>query len=275
MVEFFCPRWGSEHIPWNEFIQLVAEAGYKGIEWFPTESDEDIEKVVELLGKYDLKFAIVMTVPDRLPDFSSYLKLLEKRINSFCAIGVSIGGPLFISAQTGREYNTQDEILSILEICKKCNKNSIIPIYQETHRNKWTFAAHVIPPILDKEPETLFTLDISHWFCVSESYLEDQSATIKMVLKNTRHIHARVGYTQASQVIDPWLPEYKQALNAHLQVWDKWVQNSKKEKLDIITITPEFGPPPYLINTNPINSDWQQQWDLNLRMKDFLDCRYN
>ncbi len=32
-IKFFCPRWGSENLDWEEFITKVRDAGYNGIEW--------------------------------------------------------------------------------------------------------------------------------------------------------------------------------------------------------------------------------------------------
>ena len=150
---------------------------------------------------------------------------------------------------------------------------SSIAIYQETHRNKWAYGAHRTFEILKKNPNLLLTFDVSHWFCVSESYLEDQSEAVALAVSRTRHLHARIGHTQGSQVIDPRLPEYKDAVAAHLKIWDRWI-NEQKQLGVSCTITPEFGPYPYLINTSS-KTDHQMQWELNLWMKNFLDEKYN
>lgn len=31
-IKFFCPRWGSENIPFAGFIQLAKKEGYNGVE---------------------------------------------------------------------------------------------------------------------------------------------------------------------------------------------------------------------------------------------------
>ena len=72
-VDFLCPRWGSEHIPWPLFLEQVKNAGYNGIEWFPFGQEEDMQKVIAMLDKYELKFSIVMTVLGNTPDFENYL----------------------------------------------------------------------------------------------------------------------------------------------------------------------------------------------------------
>ena len=266
-TDFFCPRWGSEHIEWETFLQSVKSDGYAGIEWFPYGEITDCDKVLELLKKYDLKFSIVMAV---LEDFSfgEYLLELKKQLTELSSLK-----PLFISTQTGREYFTKEQIKACLQCCDLVSTASGIPIYQETHRNKWNYAVHRTAEILKENPNLLLTLDVSHWFCVSESYLEDQKEAVELAISHARHLHARVGHTQGSQVVDPRLPHYQEALNAHLAIWDKWIEERKKA-VDSCTITPEFGPPPYLINTSS-KTDHQMQWELNLWMKNFLDKRYN
>jgi hypothetical protein len=273
-VEFFCPRWGSEHIPWDTFLQKVKEAGYKGIEWFPFGEVSDVERVTELLKEYGLTFSIVMTVPGNFPDFPKYLFQLKEQLTQLSGIGKNMGGPLFISAQVGREYFNKEEVDQCLACCLEVSNNSGIPIYQETHRNKWPYAAHVVPPVLKRNSDVWLTLDVSHWFCVSESYLEDQEKVVDLAISRTRHVHARIGHTQGSQVVDPTLPEYSQALNAHLKIWDKWISVNNKRGIEVCTITPEFGPPPYLIPATNSNVQ-EQQWNLNLWMKNLLNNRYN
>lgn len=153
-------------------------------------------------------------------------------------------------------------------------QQSGIPVYQETHRNKWSYAAHVVKPILEKYPDTLLTFDVSHWFCVSESYLEDQQPAIEKALIHTRHIHARVGHTEGPQVYEPAAAEFAGALNAHLAIWDRYVALRREAGAAVCTITPEFGPPPYLVFANRSGTPQQEQWRVNLWMKDFLQQRY-
>ena len=92
--------------------------------------------------------------------------------------------------------------------------------------------------------------DFSHWCCVHESFLEDQEDTLEAVIERADHIHARVGYPEGPQVPDPRAPEWKEALDRHLNWWDKIVARKKREKAEYFTITPEFGPVPY-IQTEP------------------------
>ena len=275
VVDFFCPRWGSELIEWDTFLNKVKKAGYKGVEWFPFGEEADVDEVALLLKKYELQFSIVMTVLGDYQDFDSYLLLLKKQLTALTDVGKSIGGPLFISAQVGREYFSAEQIDICISCCKNVSRVTGVPVYHETHRNKWTYAVHVLPPFIKNDPEVLLTLDVSHWFCVSESYLKDQQKDVGLAISRARHIHARIGHTQGSQVKDPSLPQFKEALEAHLNIWDQWIEERKASGALRCTITPEFGPPPYLTIMCGDVSPQMQQWNLNLWMKDLLHNRYN
>lgn len=273
-IDFLCPRWGSEQIPWPEFLHSVQQAGYAGIEWFPFGEEADHEAVIGQLSKLGLKWSIVMAVVPAPTDFAAYTTALRAQLTALTRLGKDTHPPLFISAQTGREFFSTTQTRECLGICAAVSRQSGIPIYQETHRNKWSFAAHVVAPVLELYPDTLLTLDLSHWFCVSESYLEDQQTAVAKALEHTRHIHARVGHTEGPQVWEPASAEYAEALNAHLAIWDRFIQLRRNAGDTHCTITPEFGPPPYLVLANRKGTPQQEQWRLNLWMKNLLQQRY-
>jgi len=273
-IDFFCPRWGAEQIPWPEFLQNVLDAGYAGIEWFPYGEQVDHEAVIALLKTKDLQWSIVTTVLNAPVDPAAYTIALRDQLLALSQLGKGIHPPLFISAQTGREYFTEDQISACLQVCREVSRETGIAIHQETHRNKWSYAAHVVAPVLEKHPDTLLTFDVSHWFCVSESYLEDQQPAVQKALAHTRHIHARVGHIEGPQVYEPASAEYAEALDAHLAIWDQYIRLRKEAGAERCTITPEFGPPPYLVFANRNGTPQQEQWRVNLWMKDFLQKRY-
>jgi sugar phosphate isomerase/epimerase len=273
-VKFFCPRWGAEHMDWETFLASVKQAGYTGIEWFPYAEKGDYVEVVTLLEKYHLEFTIVMAVIERIDGFTDYLVELERQLLHLATIKTSHLSPLFISAQTGREFYTDQQVDECLLVCKKVSQRTGIAVHQETHRNKWSFAAHQVLHHLQRHPDLLLTLDVSHWFCVSESYLQDQLQAVDLAIKHARHIHARVGHTEGPQVWEPASPEYAEALHEHLVIWDKWVHMMKNSGAPYCTITPEFGPPPYLVFANRPGTPFDEQWRVNLWMKNLLEQRY-
>lgn len=273
-IKFFCPRWGSENIRWDNFLRDVKEAGYAGIEWFPFSENVSYPYVLNLLHELGLQFCIVMTVTETHDNFEHYLQLLESRLLELCSIRNDNIGPLFITAQTGREYFTPDQVEQCIECCTKVSDQTGVRINHETHRNKWAYAAHITLPFLLRHPDLRLTFDVSHWFCVSESYLEDQQMAVENAIAHTHHIHARIGHTQGPQVYEPSSPESSKALQEHLKIWDKWIAKQLEKGLPYCFITPEFGPPPYMVFANRNGTAQQEQWRLNLWMKNFLDKRY-
>jgi sugar phosphate isomerase/epimerase len=273
-IKFFCPRWGAEHIEWEPFLKTVKEAGYAGIEWFPYAEKGDYIEVLKLLEQYELEFTIVMSVIERMNDFDNYLAELERQLLELSALRTNLKSPLFISIQPGREFFNDQQVDECLLICKKVQQLTGMPIHQETHRNKWTFAAHLVYHHLKRHTDIILTLDVSHWFCVSESYLHDQQPAVDLAIKHTKHIHARVGHTEGPQVWEPASEEYAEALNEHLLIWDKWVHKMKDSGAPYCTITPEFGPPPYMVFANRQGTPFDEQWRVNLWMKNLLEKRY-
>lgn len=272
-IQFFCPRWGAEQISWEPFLQSVKEAGYTGVEWFPYSEQGDYMEVVKLLERYELDLAIVMAVTGQPENIDEYLAAFEQQLTDLAAIRTAGKQPLHITAQTGREFYSEEEVTRCLACCESVSRKTGIPIYQETHRNKWAFAAHTVYKQLLRQPFPL-TLDVSHWFCVSESYLHDQQPAVELAIRHTRHLHARIGHTQGPQVWEPAAEEYREALDEHLAIWDKWIKLQKESGAAYCTITPEFGPPPYMVFANRPGTPFEEQWRVNLWMKTLLQKRY-
>lgn len=273
-IKFLCPRWGAESIDWDIFLRDVKQAGYSGIEWFPFGESCDYQNVLKLLEHLDMEFTIVMTVTQPYTHFRHYLECLQKDLLALANIQSATQKPLFISAQTGREFFTNEQILESLSVCQKIEAETGISVLQETHRNKWSYGAHTVFPILKQVPDLRLTLDVSHWFCVSESYLEDQQEAVALAIAHAAHIHARVGHIEGAQVFDPALPEYATALQAHLKIWDAWITYQNTSGKEYITITPEFGPQPYLTEAGRKIDFQKEQWRINLWMKTLLQDRY-
>lgn len=267
-IQFFCPRWGSEDLSWEAFAQKVNNAGYDGFEVgiACTASEAELNEVLNTAEKYNLKF-IVQHYDTYEADFSKHYDLynawLQKVKNLPC---------VKINSQTGKDYFTIEQNSALIEAATQVSLQTGIPIVHETHRNKFSFAAHIAKTYLEKIPELKITLDASHWVCVSESFLEDQPEAMRLAIERTEHLHARVGYPCGPQIPDPRVPEWQQALNTHLSWWDKVVERKKKENT-ILTITPEFGPYPYMVHIPVTQSAISNQWDVNVYMMELLKKR--
>ncbi|MBE9600442.1 sugar phosphate isomerase/epimerase [Pedobacter sp. MC2016-24] len=265
---FFCTRWGSEHLSWTEFAKRVADAGYDGIESSLPTDERTLQAMTAALQNENLKF-IGVHWDTVTPDFNQHRKEMSARLQALIELK-----PLFITAHTGKDHFNFEQNLELLLLAQELSLAGGVTIVHETHRGKFSFAAHTTRDFLEKLPWLNLTLDISHWYAVAESYLQDQASAVEIALSRTTHIHARVGFTQGPQVNDPRRPEWQEALQHHLTCWDKVVCMQKERGTEIFTFTSEFGPFPYLSTVTDPTAAFAQQWDINNYMKDLLKSRY-
>lgn len=154
-------------------------------------------------------------------------------------------------------------------------EDNTVPIRHETHRGRFTFHAASLIPYLERFPNLKLTGDFSHWCTVSESMLFDQEEIMEKIILHVEHIHARIGFEQGPQVNDPFAPVW----HLHLNIFCKWwnqiltVQSSRGKKSN--TITPEFGPVPYMPTLPYSKMPLSDQWMINSLMKNLLKQKLN
>src|SRR5690606_24710892 len=168
----------------------------------------------------------------------------------------------------GREQNEQ-----FLALADSISRATGVPIVHETHRGRFSFAAHITKEYLERLPYVRLALDISHWCAVHESMLDDQPDAVALALQRTDHIHARVGHPEGPQVNDPRAPEWKDIVHRHLEWWDAIVA-AHREQQTPLTITTEFGPPNYLPTLPYTRQPVADQWEINTYMLNLLKTRY-
>lgn len=273
-IKFYAPRWGFENIAWPDFANRVLTSGYHGVEVFPLQTLHEKDLLLNTVEDAGLELALIHSEMDEGVNFERYKSALERNLYVLARYQTAGLKPKFINSHTGREYYSRDQMAECFAICDRISAETGIPIIHETHRNKCAFAAHVVKKYLEEFVNVRLALDISHWVCVSESYLQDQTDAVELGIRHADHLHARVGHPEGPQVTDPRAPENAEALHFHLQWWDKWIACQKQKGLASCTITPEFGPYPYMsyqcFTKQPIAS----QWDINLYIKDLLQARY-
>ncbi len=263
-VLFFCPRWGSDDLDWDSFCKKVKNAGYNGIETaVPFEEAEKLQlkKAIEksqllLIGQYWHSFE---------NDFDQHLASYKKYLHNIATMH-----PVKIDSQTGKDYFSNEQNNQLFEVAKNFTVSTGIAVAHETHRNKALFAANVAKQYLLQNPSLPITADFSHWCTVSESYLEDQAEAIDIAVQHAIHIHARVGHPQSAQVTDPRLPEWQEALQQHRQWWRKIYRHHVQQNQPALTITPEFGPAPYMLHDSVTKLPIADQWEINCWMMGYL-----
>ena len=270
-LKFFCPRWGTDKLGWEEFFQKITEAGYDGFEYGISSmvTQEELQAVFQAAAERGL--AVIAQHYDTYDsDFENHktkYSLWFEKIRPF--------SPYKINSQTGKDFFSFEQNSAIIAIASNFAEQTGIVVVHETHRNKFPFAAHVTKLFLQALPGLKLTLDVSHWVNVAESYLEDQQEAMFLAVKHTEHIHARVGYPEGPQVPDPRVPEWAEAVDHHLAWWDQVVARKGKQPGNVeLSITPEFGPYPYMVHLPGTNEPIASQWELNKFMMDLLRERY-
>ena len=154
--------------------------------------------------------------------------------------------PLFFNAHSGYDNWSFAEALDFYGEVLDLEKKIGLPISHETHRQRYFATPWQTREILKKFPDLRVTCDFSHWVCVCERLIPDMGETIALAARQCHHLHARVGFEEGPQVPDPAAPEYAAHLKAHEGWWNVIWKSQAGRGMQVSTLTPEFGPPPYL-----------------------------
>lgn len=263
-IKFFCPRWGSEELEIKSFFAKVKEAGYDGVEMsLPAESGLRKE-ILMYLRQYDLQL-IAQHWETMTSDYEIHKQEYQQRLENLVTFD-----PLFISSQTGKDYFTFEQNTGLIRIADTISDRHGVKIIHETHRSRFSFAAHLTLPFIEKNPDLRLCLDISHWCNVAESWLEDQPDAVSQAFSRTDHIHARIGFPEGPQIPDPRAPEWKEALDRYTGWWGRVIGQRREEGWKEFTVTPEFGPIPYMTILPFTKQPITNQWEVNKYMMDYL-----
>jgi sugar phosphate isomerase/epimerase len=260
-IKYSCPYWGSDSLSPATFIEKAVAAGFDGIEIF-VQPPDDLSKAflsaIDDIRKSmpDFYFiALQLTMPVR-ETVDEYISKMEKSLLSLAALE-----PLFINSHTGKDYYSFDENCRVIEAAMNISQKTGIRILHETHRGRFSFHTTTLLPYLKKFPELELVGDYSHFSLVSESMLEDQQDNLDKINKHVSHIHARIGFEEGAQVNDPSAPEWQQHLQTYLQWWEQIIQHKKNQGAPLLTISPEFGPIPYMptlpFTLQPLSNQWE------------------
>jgi hypothetical protein len=154
--------------------------------------------------------------------------------------------PWFFNAHSGSDTWTLAEAQQFYDQVVGLERELGVVIAHETHRLRWFGNPWQTYAILRQQPTLRLTCDFSHWVCVAERLLEDCGEILQLAAHHCHHVHARVGFEEGPQVSDPRAPEWARHLEAHERWWSQvWLAQSQRG-LPVSTLTPEFGPAPYL-----------------------------
>jgi sugar phosphate isomerase/epimerase len=269
-VNYTCTYWGCEQQTAKEFLANVVKSGYRGVEinfpddaHFVAEFMTELERIRKTIDR-DFIFIAQQVLSNQNESVEDYLKRIKSRLEFLAALK-----PTFINSHTGKDYYDFSDNCRIIDCTAEIASKSGIPIVHEIHRGRFTFHLKTLLSYLDRYPTLKLVADLSHFCVVSESNLEDQQELLVKLYPNIHHIHARIGFEQSPQVNNPFAPEWKSYLDRYLGWWEEVLKAQTVLHLPL-TITPEFGPFPYMSEAPFTKEPLSNQWEINLQMKHYL-----
>ena len=205
-LTFYCTRRGQEPSGWDDFLKWARDHGYDGLE---TELPSDVRErdlILNGLEKHGLRLKAVHggTVAS---DFLQHARELES-----CLRSIMESRPFVISLQTGKDYFTFDQNTQLLLMSKRIALENGVTIVHRTQRGSFCFAVHVARLYLEAMPSLKLDLDISQWYTVAGSYLEDQVDAVELALSRTGYVQARMGEMQD---LGPYLTQWDKIVEKH------------------------------------------------------------
>lgn len=267
-ILFFHSTWGLEAIPrLADQFKKIAAGGFDGVELAVPPDAATCREARKNLD--DLGLAVIAqqartsgrTVAEHTAQFEGYYEralLLQ---------------PLYLNSQTGCDHFSLDQNLEIFDHAAALTARHGLEVWHETHRGRALFSAPAAMQFLTARPQLKLVADFSHWCCVHESLLADQPERVERALKNSFGIHARIGHAEGPQIPDPRDPAWSVHLETHLGWWRRIVALRRADGCELLPVTPEFGPSPYMTLLPNTQKPIADLWEINSFMREWLKAR--
>lgn len=244
--------WGMEE-PLPAALERMAAAGYDGVEIvvppFPPVDAATQRATVRASG---LEPVPLVLGPDTRDAYRASIEAAASY------------GPRQITSHTGVDAWSDAEAVDFLGWALELEREIGIPINHETHRTRILYTPWRTAAILRQLPDLRIVADYSHWVCVAERLLADRADDMALANDRARHVHARVGHPEGPQVNDPRSPANADAVAAHESWWADIFLGRAADGSGRITVTPEYGPPPYMPTVPFTEAPVADLWDVCL-----------
>lgn len=251
----------------DQFIARVADAGWEATEIFLAGRPESPAEIRSL--HYAAGLTLIAQIASSGKTAVEHLESLEPAYQNALECGA-----VAVNCQTGRDVFSFEENRMIFETATEIAERGGVPLLHEIHRGRALFTAPLCREYLEALPKLRLTADLSHLFCVHESDLGDQPAAVEAIIAASDHIHARIGFAEGPQVSDPRNPAYQEWLVRSMELWDRIRNRLIREGCSQITVTPEFGPPPYAPLQGNSSQPVADPWEINHWMRDEIRRRW-
>ena len=235
---FFKGFWEAYDKPLGWFIDQVLAGGWSGTEIYLAGRPEPLPEIAR--AHKEAKLPLIAQIGTSGDTPGEHLS--SPRTNYLCALECD---PLFVVSHTGKDFFGFDENRRILESGIELASESGTALLHETHRGRAPSSVPLCKAYLDIMPDLRLTFDVAHLFCVHESDLSNQRASVQAIVNASDHIHARVGFGEGPQVGDPYNPMYQNWTAICMDYWTRIRDRHLAAGRPQLTVTPEFGPPPF------------------------------
>jgi sugar phosphate isomerase/epimerase len=267
-IKYFCSWWGLDTLGLRPMLEKVKGAAYDGIEiGIPSETPQRRE-LRALLDELQLDVIAHQYQADGQL-FDDYLRSFEQWIDVAASFE-----PVLVNSHTGRDYWTREQNLRFVEITQIAERRYGIPILHESHRRHFLYSAPAALDYFRQAPNLRITADLSHWVCVAESLLVGHDVALEEAIRRAGHIHARVGFAEGPQVPEPFSPMWSRELEVFSGWWLRIARRFRVEEHGCLTITPEYGPPPYGWILPQSGEPVRDFFEVNVHMKNYLNAYF-
>ena len=249
----FRHMWGIDQ-PWQPVYPQIKALKYGGI--------EVALSLIENKGEFfetlqENQFRLIPMIFTEGQSVDEHIDSFKKQVDA--AVDFK---PMQITCHSGRDAFSESDSMRFFTEVTKFEADHDVAVAHETHRGRIMYNPWITAKLLDRFSELKLCCDFSHWVCVCERLIDDQIDIIRQCAERTTHLHARIGYGEGPQVPDPRAPEYRNELVAHERWWDIVWEAQKEKGVHFSTLTPEFGPPPYLHTLAHTNTPVANLWDV-------------
>ncbi|WP_309399450.1 sugar phosphate isomerase/epimerase family protein [Cerasicoccus maritimus] len=256
-------KWEMWDDPLEEFLQRAVADGFDAVEIFLPAQPESASEIAQRVADHGLLLVAQIITEGDTP--AEHIAVMRDRF----AFAVETK-PLLVNSHTGSDVFSFEENCEIFRVACELAESAGILFTHETHRGRLTSSGPQTKRLLEAIPELRLNADFSHWFCVHESDLSNQGENVELAIQRSSHIHARVGFSEGPQVPDPLAPEYSEWTELHLALWRRIIKARQSAGAEFLTITPEFGPPPYMPVEPFSGRPLADAWEVNVRFNAYL-----
>ncbi|KAJ3302483.1 hypothetical protein HDV03_004906 [Kappamyces sp. JEL0829] len=250
--------WGVDSSEWESYFPTLESQNITGIEASLSDigfEQDHGQRFLRLVGQNGLRYILGLYTcwtdyygePEKAISVPVLLQRLETQLEQALSLDPR---PVHLNCHAGLDDMALEDSIEFFRQANALTQRMLagtgIGLSYETHRGRILYSPWIALQLL-KSVEIEFTLDLSHWIVVLER---------QPILARTRHIHARMGTTQQSQVSNPERMDQRTRAFYHA-VWQNVLDQHRSQGWRS-TLCIEYGP--WQDGYQPLSSLGSGQW---------------